>query len=97
MDIVRNIVANVAPDANEKTMYGGIVFELEYLVPKRLFCGAFVRKEYVTIEFDYGAILKDPKGVLEGAGKYRRHIKIREMSDVKTKNLEGFIKQSFEL
>jgi len=97
VDFVREIVASVAPDANEKVMYGGIVFELGYLTPKRLFCGVFVRKEYLTIEFDRGAELKDPKGLLEGAGKYRRHLKIRSMADVKTKKLKGFINQSFEL
>jgi hypothetical protein len=97
VNFVREIVANVVPDANEKAMYGGIVFELEYLTPKRLFCGAFVRKEYVTIEFDRGAELNDPKGFLEGSGKYRRHLKIRSIADVKTKKLKDFISQSFEL
>ena len=94
VDFVREIVASIAPDANEKAMYDGIVFELEYLTPKRLFCGAFVRKEHVSIEFDCGVVLKDPKGLLEGAGKYRRHLKIRSMADVKTKKLKGFISQS---
>jgi hypothetical protein len=94
---VREIVVGVAPDANEKAMYGGIVFELGHLTPKRLFCGAFVRKEYVTVEFDRGVELRDPKGFLEGIGKYRRHIKVRAMSDVQAKDLEGFINQSFRL
>jgi hypothetical protein len=51
----------------------------------------------VTIEFDRGVELKDPMGFLEGSGKYRRHLKIRSMADVKTKKPKGFISQSFEL
>jgi len=94
---VREIVANVAPEAVEKVMYGGVVFELEDLTPKRLFCGAFVRKEYVTVEFDRGVELEDPKGFLEGAGRFRRHLKLYQLEDVQRKNLEWFIKQSLEL
>ena len=68
---IRELVLDIAPNAQQKMMYGGIVF-----ISDRLFCGIFARKEYVTVEFDRGAEMDDLKGLLEGSGKNRRHLKI---------------------
>lgn len=94
---VQEIVADIAPDAKEKTMYGGLVYELNYIKPKRLFCGIFVRKDYVTVEFDRGTELKDDKNWLEGSGKNRRHLTLHDTTEVKSKQTKNFIKQSFQL
>ena len=94
---IRNIISDVAPDAKEKTMYGGRVYELDFIKPKRLFCGIFVRKDYITIEFDRGTELKDDKKFLEGTGKNRRHLTIHSLSEIKSKKVENFIKQSYKL
>ena len=37
---------------------------------------------YVRLGFYYGAALPDPKGLLEGAGKRLRHIKIYSLAEV---------------
>ena len=79
----------------EKRSMGG-VFELANSISKRLFCGVFVRKEHIAVEFDRGTDLKAPTGLLEGSGKVRRHIKIRSIADMKTKRPEGFVRRSFE-
>ncbi|MCH9628079.1 MAG: hypothetical protein S4CHLAM2_17300 [Chlamydiales bacterium] len=94
---VQKIVTEIAPNAKNKTMYGGLVYELDYTNPRRLFCGIFVRKEYVTIEFDRGTELKDDKKLLKGCGKHRRHLTLHSFAEVKTKQTENFIKQSFQL
>lgn len=94
---VQEIITDVAPNAKEKTMYGGLVYELDYTKPKRLFCGIFVRKEHVTIEFDRGTELKDDKKQLEGSGKNRRHLTLHSFTEVKSKRAKNFIKQSFQL
>lgn len=91
------MIADIAPDAKEKIMYGGLVYELDYTKPKRLFCGIFVRKDYVTIEFDRGTELKDDKKLLEGSGKNRRHLTLHNFVEVKSKQVKNFIKQSFQL
>jgi len=90
---LRNIVLSIAPDAEEKVMYGGIVFTL----PNRMFCGLFLRKNHVSVEFDLGYLLKDPEQFLEGSGKFRRHLKLFNNQDVKTKKTEYFIKQSYKI
>lgn len=93
----QEIITDIAPDSKEKTMYGGLVYELDYVKPKRLFCGIFVRKDYVTIEFDRGTELKDDKKLLEGSGKNRRHLTLRSFAEVKSKQLKSFVRQSFQL
>jgi len=94
---LREIIVSIAPDAHEKAMYGGLVFELDYLQPKRLFCGVFERKDYVTIEFDRGTELHDPQQLLEGSGKGRRHLKINDLAEIESKGAADFIQQSFQL
>ena len=37
--------------------------------------------------------MNDPKKLLEGTGKFRRHLKIRSLSDIKDKKVEFFVKQ----
>src|SRR5687768_2521731 len=38
--------------------------------------------EYVQFGFFHGSALKDPRALLEGAGKYVRHIKVRSASAI---------------
>jgi hypothetical protein len=96
-DAVREIIADIAPDSKEKTMYGGQVFELDSLGDRRLFCGIFIRANHVTVEFDRGYELDDKTKLLEGKGKDRRHLKISSKTEIVSKNLKGFIAQAYNL
>lgn len=91
--ILRKTVLSNAPNSEEKVMYGGIIFT----IPGRMFCGLFLRKKYVSVEFDLGYLLKDTEKHLEGSGQYRRHLKIFDKTDIKFKKTESFILQSFKL
>ena len=86
---LRKIVFSNYPKTNERIMYGGIMFSLE-----DDFGGLFVRKKHVSLEFVHGAEMNDPKNLLEGTGKFRRHLKVRCLTDVKDKNVDFFVKQS---
>jgi hypothetical protein len=88
-------VARHAPDAGHRPMYGGLVFERALGVPKTCVCGIYAYSEHIGLEFTHGAALADPMGVLEGAGKYRRHIKLRSMGDILAKDIEGYVAQAF--
>jgi len=92
IEALRSLVFRIAPHAREKMMYGGIIF-----VSDRPFCGLFVRKEHITIEFDRGAEMGDPRGLLEGSGRHRRHLKVHSYNDIKQKQAEFYITQSFRL
>ena len=74
-------------------MYGGIIFK----IPGRMFCALFLRKKHISIEFDLGFLLKDKNEFLEGTGKFRRHLKIKNKEEIKTKMVEKFIKECFNL
>ena len=89
------IIGEVCPGAGRRSMYGGIVFELEPGNPKTMVCGHFVYKNHVSIEFTKGNELRDPKGVLEGNGKYRRHIKLTRHGDIYEKSVRSMIEQAF--
>jgi hypothetical protein len=97
VDIIRELIVDVAPDSKEKTMYGGQVFELDSSGHKRLFCGVFVRANHITVEFDRGYELDDKSKLLEGKGKDRRHLKICSKPEIASKNLKGFIAQAYRL
>ena len=82
---VRALVHLVAPEVEERVMYGGIVFEAPIM-----FCGVFAYSRHVSVEFSRGCDLDDPYGVLEGKG-VRRHIKLRELSDIERLHVREFV------
>ncbi len=48
--------------------------------------------DYVNLGFYHGVALKDPAGLLEGAGKRLRHIKIKSVADVAKKEIRTLLK-----
>lgn len=49
--------------------------------------------DHVQFGFYRGSSMKDPKGLLEGKGKYVRHVKIRGPKDIDPKSLRPLILQ----
>lgn len=89
---IRQAILAVAPDAAERVMYGGIMFS----APTSC-CGVFAYAEHVSVEFGRGSELIDPHSVLEGQGKFRRHIKLRKPADIAAKQLADYVRQAIEL
>lgn len=90
---VRDYFLKFAPDLVEEIKYGGLVFFRE----KELVGGIFFYKKHVSIEFSYGATLSDPHSVLEGKGKFRRHIKLMSTHDIAAKNIEHYIEETLSV
>ena len=86
---LRDIVFMIHPNTNERIMYGGIMFSLD-----DDFGGIFTRKSHISFEFGQGFLFDDPERLLEGNGKFRRHLKIRSLSDIDAKKVSFFVKQS---
>jgi len=84
----RALVFAAYPAVSERIMYGGIMFTLEKDIG-----GLFVSKNHVSFEFSNGAAFKDPEGLLEGVGKFRRHLKLKNSTDVKAKEVAFFVGQ----
>ena len=89
---LRKLVFDLYPQVTERKMYGGIIFTLN-----DDFGGVFVYKNHVSFEFSYGYKLEDTYGILEGKGKYRRHIKVTSIEDQRLKKLDYYLKQILTL
>jgi len=49
---------------------------------------------YVQFGFFGGSVLKDPKGLLEGAGKYVRHLKVHHPADIDERTFGSLVRQA---
>jgi hypothetical protein len=49
------------------------------------------QRNYVNLGFYHGAALEDPTGLLEGAGKRLRHVKIRSVADAGKKEVRRLL------
>jgi hypothetical protein len=86
VEAVRALVRKRFETCAEEVKYGGILFTSGVM-----FAGVFAYKAHVTVEFGSGAKIADPFGFLEGAGKGRRHIKLRAISEIKEKKLAEYL------
>lgn len=54
-------------------------------------------REYVNLGFYQGALLEDPKGLLEGTGKGLRHVKIRSVKEAASRALRALVVKALAL
>ncbi len=85
---LREIVFDNSPKVQERMMYGGIMFS-----SSEDFGGVFVYDKHISFEFSFGYKFDDPNNLLEGKGKYRRHLKLKSIDDIEIKNVDYFVKQ----
>ena len=60
-------------------------------------CFYMVTKEHVIFGFIRGAMLRDPGKLLEGTGKYLRHVKLRSAADVRRSEVRALLEQAAKL
>lgn len=92
-----DIILDVMPDAKMIEKYGGIIVERISGQSDTQCCGYFTYAEHVSLEFTHGARLLDPKNILNGRGKQRRHIKLKSVQDVTAKQCKEFLEQASNL
>lgn len=90
MWLLRRLIFSVDQGISEEVKYGGLLYS-----SSEPFCGIFSYTEHVSMEFSKGAVLSDKYHVLEGSGKFRRHIKIRVADEISSKHLREYITQAF--
>nr|WP_320167306.1 DUF1801 domain-containing protein [uncultured Methylophaga sp.] len=74
---LENLVLDCEPSAHKVSKYGGTLFTLYPEEKEAQFCGVFVRKNHVQLSFSQGAKLSHSETLLNGSGKYRRHINFK--------------------
>jgi hypothetical protein len=60
-------------------------------------CFYMVWKGHVVFGFMRGSILRDPEKLLEGTGKYLRHVKLRSVADVRQPGVRRLLEQAADL
>ena len=60
-------------------------------------CFYMTAKEHVVFGFMRGAVLRDPEELLEGTGKYLRHVKLRSAADVRQPGVRRLLQQAAAL
>lgn len=93
---MNEIILDLCPDVALVPKYGGIMIEVTAGDPRSQVGGYFFYKSHMSMEFSYGAVLHDPKNILEGRGKYRRHIKIRDVDDFENKKCRALLEQAVQ-
>lgn len=88
---LRELILSIDKDVSEVVKYGGILFS-----GTSPFCGVFAYAKHVSLEFSHGASLPDTFQVLEGQGKFRRHIKLVEMGDIHGKQVSHYVALAFQ-
>jgi hypothetical protein len=61
---------------------------------KDAFCAVAVYPSHVNLSFNYGALLHDPKKLLQGKGTRIRHIKIIKPEELKVREVMDLIRQA---
>ncbi len=90
---LRALIRKAVPNSREAINPWGIpVFEWNGPL-----CYIMVGKKHITFGFPRGASILDASGLLEGSGRNMRHVKLRELSDVRDANLKQLILRAKEI
>ena len=92
---LRTLIHKADPDIVEDVKWGAPNFNKQGMI-----CSFAAFKEHVSLGFFKGALLKDPKKLLEdcsGSNAHNRTLKFRSAADVDEKALIAFVKQAVAL
>jgi len=93
---LRAIIRDTVPEAAEAAH--SVWHSINYTHPRGgYFCGVFPLQERVDLAFEFGVLLPDPDGLLEGAGKQVRYLRFRQDGDIQEAALINFLKAANNL
>lgn len=90
---VRRVVQEVDPNAVEVVRLGdrAATYGVGPQKMKEGYAYIIPHKNWVNLGFYQGALLDDPKGLMEGTGKKLRHIKIRSVEEADKKEIRQLL------
>ncbi|TWU25215.1 hypothetical protein Pla52o_15130 [Novipirellula galeiformis] len=97
IDWLDSHVMSAVPRAIKIAKYGGTLYTLKPDEKEGQFCGVFPYKTHVQLSFAHGSDLDDPDGLLEGGGKFRRHLTFKRLDDVDAKAVKRFVKAASKI
>jgi len=87
---LRALVKRVAPGLVEAVKWGNGC----WLQEKEPVAYVYSAPDHVHFGFLCGALLADPRGLLEGEGAYIRHVKVRTRKDIDARALGALLRQA---
>ena len=96
-DELEAFIQSLVPRSVSVNKYGGRLFTLKPEEKEGQFCGVFIYKEHAQISLSKGALLEDTNNILQGSGKFRRHINYRTLESVDLDILKKLLVQAAAL
>jgi hypothetical protein len=96
---LRIYILELYPESNE-LLYHTHALTSVYSISEKLsdaFCMIPIYTNHLNLGFNKGAILKDPKKLLQGTGKLIRHIPVKTLDDYRNENVKNLITQAIDL
>lgn len=87
---LRPLVRRAAPDLRETVKWGNGC----WVTDDANVAFVYSANDHVQFGFFGGSALKDPKGLLQGSGKYVRHTKLRDPADIDERALAALVRQA---
>ncbi len=87
---LRRLVKRVEPGLSESVKWGNGC----WIGSKGPVAYVYSAPNYVQFGFFRGSTLKDPKGLLEGKGKYVRHTKVHKPSGIDARSFAALLRQA---
>ncbi len=91
---LKNILTEIDPDAVEVVRLGdrAATYGVGPQKMKHSYTYILPHKSWVNLGFFRGGILDDPTGLLEGAGKNMRHVKIQSLDEARSEDVKRLIR-----
>jgi len=96
-DMLDSLIRQSAPNVSTVPKYGGILYTLHPEEKEDQFCGVFAYKDHVQLAFSLGTSLNDPQNLLQGTGKYRRHLNFSSVVEIDAEAVTRFLRQAVTL
>lgn len=96
---LRKFVLEIHPHSNELLYHTHALTSL-YTVSEKMgdgFCMIPIYTNHLNLGFNKGTVIVDPKNLLQGNGKWIRHIPVKTISDYRNKDVKALIQTAIDL
>jgi hypothetical protein len=93
---LRQLIHQIAPEVKEKANRGwrSISYRDSQV---GYFCGIFPFEDHVDLIFEFGWLLDDPHGILQGDTRQTRYLRFHEAGDIDGESVKFFLQEALGL
>jgi hypothetical protein len=93
---LRSLIRETVPLAEERAYPGWRAIGFRHPTVG-YFCGLFPVPEGVDLAFEFGVLLPDPNGLLDGNGKQVRYVRIRRQEHIQVEPIQALLNAAIDL